>query len=137
MSGTTAKFVLLMDKNAVFQNQNVHKIPIVMTATHALKMYACQNMASAETFQDVMIATNVHKTSALLLLILTLAPILQFLALKNLLSLIPTLSYFLMQTKQNGLENVTRLQDVFLVLLTHNVTIIMDVPLILANNNIV
>jgi hypothetical protein len=126
-----------MDKNAVFLNQNASRTPIVTITTLAPKMFACLIMDSAETLLDVTIAMNVPLTSALLplTLLLSLVPILQFLALPIQPSSMLTLSCFLMKIKQNGLESATRTKVVFLVSLTLSVMITMDVPLTLANNN--
>jgi Ni,Fe-hydrogenase I cytochrome b subunit len=80
---------------------------------------------------------NAQLISALLLLMvfLTLALTLLFLALKIQPFSMQTLSYFLMSKKQNGSENVIKKLAVFLVLLMLNVMTTTDAPLTLANNN--
>jgi hypothetical protein len=102
-------------------------------------MFAYPIMDFAQTFQDVTTTMNAQTTFALLLLMENhiLALILQFLAQLMQLSSIPTLSCSPMLIKLNGSENVTRIKDVFLVLLTLNVMITMDVPQIHVHNNIV
>jgi hypothetical protein len=110
-----------------------------MTRTLAPVTFAYLNMVSAETLQDVMITMHAQRTLLLLLLMesLALALILQFLAQLMQPSSMPTLSCSPMLIKLNGSENVTRIKDVFLVLLTLNVMITMDVPQIHVHNNIV
>jgi hypothetical protein len=59
--GTIAQFAILMDRNAVKRNLNVILIPIVTIVIHAPRMFAYQNMVSAETFPFVTTITHALK----------------------------------------------------------------------------
>jgi len=100
-----------------------------MTKILAPKIFACLNMVSAETCQDVMTAMNAQTTLALLPLMEkpTLALILLALALKMQLSSMPTLYYFLIKKKLNGWVNVIRRKDALVVLSMLNAIITKDV----------